>query len=92
MKKNLILFSVWLFVSAIVISCGGNKQESQQPTETPAQQAAVYQCPMKCEGDKTYTEPGKCPKCGMDLKPVEQAAPVEEIHNGEPTEVEQDTV
>lgn len=30
--------------------------------------AATYQCPMKCEGEKTYDKPGKCPKCGMDLK------------------------
>lgn len=30
--------------------------------------SAVYQCPMKCEGDKTYGKPGKCPKCGMELK------------------------
>lgn len=33
--------------------------------------AAVYQCPMKCEGEKTYDAAGKCPKCGMDLKEVE---------------------
>ena len=26
---------------------------------------------MKCEGDKTYHEPGTCPVCKMDLKPVE---------------------
>ena len=30
--------------------------------------AMVYKCPMKCEGDKTYDKPGKCPKCGMNLK------------------------
>ena len=28
----------------------------------------AYVCPMKCEGDKTYPEAGKCPKCGMNLK------------------------
>lgn len=27
----------------------------------------VFYCPMHCEGDKTYTEPGDCPVCGMDL-------------------------
>ncbi|QOJ02879.1 MAG: hypothetical protein HRU71_04975 [Planctomycetia bacterium] len=26
-----------------------------------------YACPMKCEGDKTYSQPGNCPKCGMAL-------------------------
>lgn len=27
----------------------------------------VYSCPMKCEGEKTYPQAGKCPVCGMDL-------------------------
>lgn len=29
-----------------------------------------YYCPMKCEGDKTYEEEGRCPVCNMFLKPV----------------------
>ena len=31
---------------------------------------AVYACPMKCEGEKTYSEAGSCPTCKMDLKEV----------------------
>ncbi|MDX1332837.1 MAG: heavy metal translocating P-type ATPase [Robiginitalea sp.] len=30
----------------------------------------TFYCPMQCEGEKTYSEPGECPVCGMDL--VEQ--------------------
>jgi len=26
-----------------------------------------FYCPMHCEGDKTYSKPGDCPVCGMDL-------------------------
>jgi rRNA maturation protein Nop10 len=26
---------------------------------------------MKCEGEKTYTQAGKCPVCGMDLDGIE---------------------
>lgn len=37
--------------------------------------AKTYQCPMKCEGDKTYSAPGRCPKCGMDLKEVASLGP-----------------
>jgi len=37
--------------------------------------AKTYQCPMKCEGDKTYAAPGECPKCGMDLKEVASRGP-----------------
>ncbi len=33
---------------------------------------AAYMCPMECEGDKRYPEPGTCPVCGMDLVEVQQ--------------------
>lgn len=33
---------------------------------------SAYQCPMKCEGDKTYDEEGACPKCNMDLKELDE--------------------
>jgi len=26
-----------------------------------------YECPMHCEGEKTYDKPGNCPVCGMNL-------------------------
>ena len=29
-----------------------------------------YQCPMKCEQEKTYDKPGNCPVCGMKLKGI----------------------
>ena len=32
----------------------------------------MYQCPMKCEGEKTYESEGKCPKCGMYLKEIDE--------------------
>lgn len=31
-----------------------------------------YICPMKCEGTKTYDQPGNCPVCNMKLVPVEE--------------------
>lgn len=43
-----------------------NKKSSSSKHETPAS-AGVYDCPMHCEGDKTYDKPGDCPVCGMDL-------------------------
>jgi Cu+-exporting ATPase len=36
--------------------------------------AVKYICPMECEGDKTYDEPGKCPVCKMNLVPVGKTA------------------
>lgn len=36
----------------------------------------TFYCPMRCEGDKTYDQPGDCPVCGMDLvEEVSFAAP-----------------
>ena len=28
----------------------------------------AYVCPMNCENGKTYDQPGKCPKCEMELE------------------------
>ena len=30
-----------------------------------------YQCPMKCEGSKTYDQEGNCPVCNMKLMPFD---------------------
>ncbi|MEE4260313.1 MAG: heavy metal-binding domain-containing protein, partial [Bacteroidales bacterium] len=30
-----------------------------------------YNCPMQCEGDKTYDAPGNCPVCNMKLVEVD---------------------
>ena len=32
--------------------------------------AEKYECPMHCEGDKTYDKPGKCGVCKMELRPL----------------------
>jgi len=46
--------------------CGGNGHHEVSSVNSKT----VYQCPMKCEGDKTYNAPGNCPVCNMHLKPV----------------------
>lgn len=40
----------------------------------------IYYCPMHCEGDKTYPEPGDCPVCGMHLKKEEQKLTSKQIY------------
>lgn len=37
----------------------------------PPNAVGKYYCPMFCEGDKVYDEPGSCPVCGMDLVTIE---------------------
>ena len=47
--------------------CGGghpNHQVGEPYSKT------VFQCPLKCEGDKTYNVPGKCPVCNQSLEQV----------------------
>jgi Cu2+-exporting ATPase len=51
------------------ISVNAQKTKMKNTTKT-ANVATTYQCPMKCEGDKTYKKNGKCPLCGMQMKPV----------------------
>jgi P-type Cu+ transporter len=47
-------------------------------SKTGGKGSGTYYCPMHCEGEKTYSKPGDCPVCGMDL--VEQpTANLEEV-------------
>lgn len=45
-----------------------NGMEEDDTKVAPAEE--VYICPMKCEGEKTYEEMGKCPVCAMGLEEV----------------------
>ncbi len=45
------------------------KTEKPKPVSSGS---GVFYCPMHCEGEKTYSKPGDCPVCGMDL--VEEAS------------------
>jgi len=83
MKTNILttgLIAVALFAFT---ACGSNDQHEHSEGEQHEhmhndsagtmheEHAAAYQCPMKCEGDKTYAEAGKCPVCNMELKEME---------------------
>jgi len=65
MKTTFILF---LFSGLFLFACS-----STESTNAGSQQevVATYACPMKCEGDKTYTSEGECPDCRMDLTLIE---------------------
>ena len=58
-KKNIIL-SLGVVVSLLFTSCSANSETY-----------SAYQCPMKCEGAKTYSKPGTCPVCNMDLEGIQ---------------------
>ncbi|KOY52231.1 heavy metal translocating P-type ATPase [Polaribacter dokdonensis] len=41
--------------------------ETKNKEQPKGKGTGTFYCPMHCEGDKTYDEPGDCPVCGMDL-------------------------
>ena len=43
-----------------------HKHSSEAPKEK-GKGTGTWYCPMHCEGDKTYDQPGDCPVCGMVL-------------------------
>ncbi|MCL5127524.1 SCO family protein [Algibacter sp. L4_22] len=50
-----------LFVSGLLLqNCNSDKKKNIETSQ-------VFQCPMKCEGNKTYNAPGNCTVCKMDL-------------------------
>jgi hypothetical protein len=74
-KKNILLLSttLFLFAGAITLSsCGGSTDKKTEPNNETnpiskdSTKATAYVCPMGCEGSGS-DQPGKCPKCGMDL-------------------------
>lgn len=46
----------------------GEHHNPEKKEEKPKSKGTgTFYCPMHCEGDKTYDQPGDCPVCGMDL-------------------------
>jgi Cu2+-exporting ATPase len=44
-------------------------------------QQGVFICPMKCEGEKTYKEPGSCPVCNMHLVALTENEDTKKSHH-----------
>jgi transcription initiation factor IIE alpha subunit len=81
MKKQISTVTLLLTAVMFFASCGNKTSESKKENTTTEQtENAMYQCPMKCEGDKTYDKPGSCPVCNMDLQLVEENHESREHH------------
>ena len=60
-------------------STASHQQHQNIATADNISPSGQYICPMKCEGEKIYNEPGRCPVCGMFLAPIEDVnTPVKE--------------
>ena len=93
MKKLILSIAVVLVVGFTVTSCKSEAkkeiEEVKEVVEETKQEEiamATYQCPMKCEGDKTYDKPGQCPTCKMDLAEVKAEGEAEEHEHEEGSE------
>lgn len=68
MKKLILSMALLVMVGASFTSC---KNENKEKVHNEEIASAAYQCPMKCEGDKTYADKDtKCPVCNMALVEV----------------------
>ncbi len=63
MKRITIIIVLIFAMSFSVTSCKSEKKEVKKEVATE-----IYQCPMDCEKGKSYTKPGNCPVCKMELK------------------------
>jgi hypothetical protein len=67
MKKIFIVLAFIFTVSILCTSCK-TEEKKEDKKEHVLSDREVYQCPMKCEKEKTYEKEGKCPVCEMKLR------------------------
>lgn len=87
MKTSFLNTALFGFALTLFTACGGEQKQNAETTEITEQTGtnqevagATYTCPMHPE--VVSHEPGKCPKCGMNLeKATSQEHTDEDGHN-----------
>lgn len=72
------MYKLTLIIPLVLILLIGNSCN----TTTSQAEEVHYQCPMKCEGEKTYDAPGSCPVCKMDILKLEKEEATH-MHDGD---------
>ncbi|MCH8318642.1 MAG: hypothetical protein IIA88_09125 [Bacteroidetes bacterium] len=80
MKKTMLILGMagaFVLGTMLISGCGNSEEQhdheaTHEHHEGEVHAHVAYQCPMKCEDDKTYEEKGTCPVCKMDLVKLEE--------------------
>ena len=70
--------NIKLIITLLIFTLSFSSCNNKTNTDT----TGVYQCPMKCEGEKTFDTPGNCTVCKMDLKSIPRTSSKEVLSNG----------
>lgn len=70
MKRLSILILVVLGLFAACDQPENSNSNATVPVDQTESEVFTYQCPMKCQGDTTYTAAGICPVCKMELEKI----------------------
>lgn len=70
MKKNWKSGKAFGFVVLLLLALAACTSRTDHAKHGGSTAATAYQCPMKCESEKTYPQPGSCPVCKMDSATV----------------------
>ncbi|MDN3664230.1 SCO family protein [Algibacter miyuki] len=60
---------ILIITTLLLQTCNSN-------TKSNSDNSTTYQCPMKCEGNKTFNKPGNCAVCKMDLQALSSEIPI----------------
>ncbi|MDA9289725.1 hypothetical protein N9P84_02390 [Polaribacter sp.] len=71
MKKGLFTLAIIFTFGILITSCKTSEKKEHDKVHVKEHlhaEKTVYQCPMKCEEEKTYEKEGACPVCEMKLR------------------------
>ncbi|HYP00205.1 MAG TPA: SCO family protein [Pyrinomonadaceae bacterium] len=74
-KRALISFIALVALAALPSASANAQRAKAQRKPAAVKKAVVYSCPM--DPEVRSNKPGRCPKCGMNLRPVKDETPAE---------------